>query len=214
VDIAGRNRRNGGAAITTGISVPATSHDDVGYFAGGFHINALRTPVGTTTSGSAIVTGMASTTGLVVGMFVEGTGIPTGATINAVAANQITLSANATASGTITLKIYQNAVSGTRNLANNTAYPNFENAAFPLGQGTTPGGSARICQVAEDVLTQAMVSMERVSSFGDGTNPSSWEHATLTGPRTTSIGTYIKSDYKDRTIATPGEINSRWSTLP
>jgi hypothetical protein len=59
-----------------------------------------------------------------------------------------------------------------------------------------------------------MVSMERVNTFDDGTASASWDDATLNGPRTTNVGTYIKSDYKERTIATPGEINSRWTVLP
>lgn len=212
VDIAGRNRRNAGAAITSGNSPVATSHNDVGYFSGGFHSNVLRTPSGTTALGSNTITGIASTAGLAIGMFVEGAGITTGSTITAVAANQITISANATASATLTLKIYQNTTDpGTRNTVN-AAYPNFPNTSFPLGTGTA--ATSNICQVTEQNFTLSMVSMERGSTFGDGTNPASWEHATLTGPRTTSIGTYIKSEYRDRTIATPGEINSRWAAPP
>lgn len=211
VDIVGRNRRNAGAAITNGISAATTSHDDLGYFAGGFHLNVMRTPTGTTTSGNSLVTGMVSTTGITIGMFVEGTGIPTSTTVTAVAANQITLSANATASGTITLRVYQNTLPATRNTAG-SGYPNIATNTFPLGTGTV--ATDNICDVSEANMTVSMVSMERANTLADGTNPASWEHATLTGPRTTNIGTYIKAAYKERTIATPGEINSRWTALP
>ena len=59
---------------------------------------------GTLTDGSAIVTGLSSTTGLAAGLVITGTGIPTGTTIESVdaATNSITLSANATASFTAT----------------------------------------------------------------------------------------------------------------
>lgn len=62
--------------------------------------------------------------------------------------------------------------------------------------------------------TPYMVSMERNANFADGTAAASWDHATLGGPRTTNIGVRIKSEYRERTIATPGEINSRWTALP
>jgi hypothetical protein len=56
---------------------------------------------GTTTSGSKVVTGLSGTSDLAVGMAVSGTGIPSGATISSIdSGTQITLSANATASGT------------------------------------------------------------------------------------------------------------------
>jgi hypothetical protein len=59
----------------------------------------------TTTSGSAVVT-MASTAGLFATMPITGTGIPGATTILSVdSTTQITLSANATASGTVTLTV-------------------------------------------------------------------------------------------------------------
>lgn len=61
---------------------------------------------GTLSSGSAVVTGMSSTAGLLAGMLVTGTGIAAGASVASVdSASQITLSAAATASGTQTLAI-------------------------------------------------------------------------------------------------------------
>ncbi len=59
---------------------------------------------GTTTNGSATVGFLSSTTGLAIGMSVSGTGIPGATTILTVdSSTQITLSANATASGSVTL---------------------------------------------------------------------------------------------------------------
>lgn len=64
------------------------------------------TIIGTTTSGSAVVTGIADTTGLVAGDKVWGPGIPAATTILSVdSSTQITLSANATASATVTVAV-------------------------------------------------------------------------------------------------------------
>ncbi|MCB1201459.1 MAG: hypothetical protein KDK41_12500 [Leptospiraceae bacterium] len=102
---------------------------------------------------------------------------------------------------------------------------------FPLAQTGTGGintlNSIRnVCGIDSSATTYAgsmhatysayvtrMVSMERASSLNDGTVPGSWEHATKTGA-TGGTGIYIKSDFKARTIATPGERNSRWTALP
>jgi hypothetical protein len=55
----------------------------------------------TTTSGSAVLTAAVSTNGLRAGMAISGTGIPAGATVVSFVANtSITISTNATASGT------------------------------------------------------------------------------------------------------------------
>jgi len=57
---------------------------------------------GTTTSASAVITVMSSTVGITAGMSVTGTGIPLGATVlSIVPATSITISANATASGSL-----------------------------------------------------------------------------------------------------------------
>lgn len=79
--------------------------------------------------------------------------------------------------------------------------------AFPLS------GVSDICDISSLYF---MVSMERTSSFGDGTNPASWEHST----RDPIAGfseekrAYIKPEYREYTVATPGKMNSRWSSLP
>lgn len=59
---------------------------------------------GNTSSGSAVVTSLSDTTGLVTGMPVSGSGIPGGTTILTVdSSTQVTLSANATATDTVTV---------------------------------------------------------------------------------------------------------------
>ncbi len=61
---------------------------------------------GTTTSGSNSITGLSSTVGLFVGMAISGTGVPGGATISSISsATAITISGNATASGTVPLTV-------------------------------------------------------------------------------------------------------------
>ncbi len=67
-------------------------------------IKLTDTQNGTTTSASAIVTGLTDTSQLIAGMEVTGTGVPAGATISSInSATQVTLSANATANGTVVL---------------------------------------------------------------------------------------------------------------
>lgn len=64
------------------------------------------TPTGTTTSGTATITAMSDTSNIAVGMTVTGTGVPSGTTVVSIdSATQITVSANSTASGTVTLTI-------------------------------------------------------------------------------------------------------------
>jgi large repetitive protein len=79
-----------------------------GGFSGAYTLNfnnaAALTLVGNTTINSATVTGLSSTAQLAVGMQVSGSGIPAGTTILAInSASSITLSANATATGSPTL---------------------------------------------------------------------------------------------------------------
>lgn len=62
---------------------------------------------GTTTNASAVVTGLSSTKRLFVGMKVEGSGIPAGATVASIqSSSQFTLSANASASATVPLRFF------------------------------------------------------------------------------------------------------------
>jgi hypothetical protein len=151
---------------------------------------ATKVAAGTRTSGSPTITALPAgfpTTYLRVGEAITGSGIPANTTIVSIdSATQITMSQNATSSGTST---YQ-----------------FSNENF----------ADLICDTAA-ANTPYMVSMERAPTFGDGTNPNSWQHATKNmtdSGGNGGKGIYIKPDYRDRTIATPGEINSRWSALP
>jgi hypothetical protein len=62
---------------------------------------------GTTTNGSSALTGLSGTADLYIGMPVEGTGIPAGATISSITSGSaITLSANATASATVPVTLF------------------------------------------------------------------------------------------------------------
>jgi len=71
---------------------------------------------GTTASGSPAITGLADTTGLVRGQPVSGTGVPAGAVILSVdSSSQVTLTANATASGTVSLTFGLHAAAYERN---------------------------------------------------------------------------------------------------
>jgi subtilisin-like proprotein convertase family protein len=91
-------------ALGKGITPTAANATDTrGNFAipiSAFTVNSVQF-TGTLTAGSAVVTGLANVKGLVVGQGVTGTGIPAGATIKSInaTADTITLSANATASG-------------------------------------------------------------------------------------------------------------------
>ena len=62
---------------------------------------------GTTTNGSNAVTGLSTTADLYVGMPVEATGIPAGATVSSITSSTaITISANATASATVPITLF------------------------------------------------------------------------------------------------------------
>jgi autotransporter-associated beta strand protein len=68
--------------------------------------NVRPVRAGSTTSGSNSITGLSNTADLTTGMLITGTGIPANATITAInSASQITISANATATGTPNLTI-------------------------------------------------------------------------------------------------------------
>jgi phosphatidylserine/phosphatidylglycerophosphate/cardiolipin synthase-like enzyme len=97
------------------------------------------------------------------------------------------------------------------------ADPNKARDSFPIRSGTATENYADLICNTPAVNTPYMVSMERIPSFGAGTVTASWAHATKNmtdSGGNGGKGTYIKADYRDRTIATPGEINSRWSALP
>jgi|GEM_PF-2323872 len=96
-------------------------------------------------------------------------------------------------------------------------FPSISSVDFPIRTGgSTENNAELICNTAA-ASTPYMVSMERVATFADGTATASWDHATknmTASGGNGGKGIYIKPDYRDRTIATPGEINSRWGALP
>jgi hypothetical protein len=93
----------------------------------------------TLTSGSATMT-VSSNTGLVVGATIQGTGIPAGTKITAIAGTTITMSANATAAGTQSL-IFSSVYGSTLRIeltasGDVATWQNVFNAGFGLLQGT------------------------------------------------------------------------------
>jgi hypothetical protein len=78
--------------------------------AAGAVVNNILNTTGTTTSGSMDITAVGSTTGAVVGMGIAGTGIPSGATITAIGSGTFTISAAATAAGTVAIVVYPSVV--------------------------------------------------------------------------------------------------------
>lgn len=98
-----------------------------------------------------------------------------------------------------------------------TPFPNISNTDFPVRGASSAENYADLLCNTTAANTPYMVSMERISTFGDGTASASWTHATkdmTASGGNGGRGIYIKSEYRDRTIATPGEINSRWTALP
>ena len=90
--------------IVVGTNPPFSVTDFFGFYPkyGGLPLNVN----GTLVLGSAVVTGTVTTNGAVVGQFVTGPGIPSGTTILTLGSGTMTLSQNATASGTVLLSIY------------------------------------------------------------------------------------------------------------
>lgn len=81
----------------TGAAVSRTTYSDL------FTVQTIQQS-GTRTSGSAVITGLSSTTNIKSGYKVGGTGITNGSTVVSVdSGSQITISANATSSGTSTV---------------------------------------------------------------------------------------------------------------
>lgn len=185
VDIAGRNRNGAAVNNTTGLSqrptLSPTGHEELGYFAGGFHLQSSGGTTSNATRGSVVQPNQS------VAAYQASPDIPT----DYWALTVSTSSSDKTAS-----------------------------AAWDANVAT-----AKICNTTA-TNTHYMVSMERRhpsctgGTWGAGSVAASWEHSTLAanaGCSSQGSGaqrTYIKADYRDRTIATPGEINSRWGALP
>jgi autotransporter-associated beta strand protein len=119
---------------TTSLNVPITGNVTVSK-SGGANLNLNPSMIygngtgNSVTSGSASVT-LTSTNGLTVGMPVFGTGVPAGATIAAInSGTQITLSANATATGANTLSFpLGNTYTGNTVVSSGTLFGNLQGA--------------------------------------------------------------------------------------
>jgi len=75
-------------------------------------VASSATGTGTLTAGSAVITAVPSTTGVVVGQLIVGTGIPTGATVSSLVANtSITMSLLATANGSVAWTVFSVGIS-------------------------------------------------------------------------------------------------------
>jgi hypothetical protein len=123
-----------------------------------------RTQTGTTTSGSAVVTGLSSTTGMVAGMIVSATsGIAAGATVLSVdSATQITMSANATATGARSLTIASEEIQNYKGIITTAACPTSatmvgDNSTYPITSPQSPlqataigTGTVHICFIGRD----------------------------------------------------------------
>lgn len=138
------------------------------------------TVTGSTTSGSAVVTGLPRTINLHVGMNVSGTGIPASTTVLSIdSATQVTLSANATATGTPSLTF-----SGTFAGGNPSIDPviNFGYNAAPGGNEIVNGEGLAIFQIeghyvrdSDDVaLMEAFVAFNIAGTSGQARPIFTW----------------------------------------
>jgi hypothetical protein len=119
--------------------------------------NASTTFTGTTTSGSATVSGLADTYGLLIGQNLSGTGIPAGSYITAVGTTTVTMSANATASGSQTITLMGGASDIT--IANGI-FDNSNSATaglIKLEGGTTDGNRLRGVSIRNIVAKHALL---------------------------------------------------------
>ncbi|PJF28469.1 MAG: hypothetical protein CUN53_00155 [Phototrophicales bacterium] len=127
-------------------------------------LNFSTVQTGTTTTGSAVVTGLSSTTGMLAGMPVTAaTGIPTGTKIQSVdSATQITLTQNATASGARSLTIVSEEVQNYKGIITTSSCPTAaamvaDNTTYPITSPQSPlqatglgTGTIRICFIGRD----------------------------------------------------------------
>ena len=90
------------SAVTAGPSNTSTSWQ---VYNGASWTAAGLTTTGTTTLGSNVITGVGTTSGVIIGQYITGTGIPGSATVTAFDASTITISAVASASATVSITI-------------------------------------------------------------------------------------------------------------
>lgn len=108
------------------------------------------TPNGTTTTQSNIITGLSSTTGVIPGSYVSGTGIPAGTYITSTSGTSLMMNRAATASGTVAVTISQNLsttisqyVSATQVTLANAAQTSVSSALTYYGTSATSEDGAR-----------------------------------------------------------------------
>lgn len=156
------------------------------------------TQTGTTTSGSPVVTGLTTTTGMLAGMTVSSaTGIATGATVVSVdSGTQITMSANATATGSRSLTIASEEIQNYKGIITTAACPTSatmvgDNSTYPITSPQSPlqatglgTGTVHICFIGRDAAgnwegTTRDVSYTRFSppAPGDGAGASDAQYA-------------------------------------
>jgi hypothetical protein len=129
---------SGGSASTFGVP------DDRGLFERG--LDTARgydqtTLSGSTTSGSAAITGLSTTKGLCFGQSVSGPGIPGGATVASVtSATAITISSNATASATVSI-IFTGGQIGNERTDSMQGHVHSAHATAYMNAGITAGGN-------------------------------------------------------------------------
>ena len=103
---------------------------------------ALVDITATTTTGSPILTVVSSVTGVYLGAAVSGTGIPTGSVVLSLTSSTITLSQNATASGSLIAIAVQNQVSQKSEIVASVFGANLMSSVFPYMpmNGVVAGG--------------------------------------------------------------------------
>ena len=164
---------------------------------------------GTLTTGSASATGVSSTTGLVAGQVVTGTGIPDGTTILAVNSSTatITLSANATVSGsqslTAAVPVIQNTV---------TAQPIDFTGTLTTGLASVTGIISTTGLVAGQVVTGAGIPFgTTILAVNSSTAITLSANATATGPESLIAG-QVADDANNRpydfSITLPSVLNN------
>jgi hypothetical protein len=137
-----------------------------GYFdLNGFEIlnEGLKT-TGATTSGSTQITGLSSTLGLVIGSFVSGAGIPSGATVTSIVGTTATISIAATATasgvalsfaGALVFTPGSTATKGKKLSTSQLAFGMY-NSGFETGTLGTKGGRALVYQKSDGSVAKAV----------------------------------------------------------
>ncbi|MGA2705665.1 MAG: hypothetical protein ABSH35_31860 [Isosphaeraceae bacterium] len=150
---------------------------------------AIAQPIsftGTLTSGSASVTGISSTTGLVAGQNISGTGIPSGTMILSVnSSTAITLSAEATASGSQSLTALTND-------ANGKPYDFWIQLPFTLINGTIELGVIVVDVLSGNASPLSNPVTVAIVSVGSDYNADSYADAALYSRGITFTGTLTK----------------------